>query len=216
MVRIAIADDHEVIRIFLRKLIEGNPNWMVCGEASNGLEAVELAARHHPDIIVIDLTMKRLNGLEAIAQIHKTLPKIEILIFSMHDSSELVHQAISAGARGFVLKSGPANHVELALKTLSEHKPYFSPEIAEILLHAAATESPKDGNLPFGGQLLTLREREILKLLAEGNTNKDIASCLDLSVATVQTHRASLMRKLKTDSIAKLILYAVRNHIVDP
>ncbi len=216
MVRIAIADDHEVIRIFLRKLVEGNPNWTVCGEASNGLEAVELAARHHPDIIVIDLTMKRLNGLEAIAQIHKALPKIEILIFSMHDSSELVRQAISAGARGFVLKSGPANHVELALKTLSEHKPYFSPEISEILLHAAATETPKDRSLPFGGQLLTLREREILKLLAEGNTNKDIASCLDLSVATVQTHRASLMRKLKTDSIAKLILYAVRNHIVDP
>jgi DNA-binding NarL/FixJ family response regulator len=216
MVRIAIADDHEVIRIFLRKLIEGNPSWMVCGEASNGLEAVELAARHHPDIIVLDLTMKRLNGLEAIVQIHKTLPKIEILIFSMHDSSELVCQAISAGARGFVLKSGPVNHVESALRTLSEHRPYFPPEIAEILLDAATTEPRTDGTLPFGGQLLTLREREILKLLAEGNTNKDIASRLDLSVATVQTHRAGLMRKLKTDSIAKLILYAVRNHIVDP
>jgi len=214
-VRILIADDHAVIREALRGLISQRPEWQLCGEARNGREAVELAKSLRPDIVVLDLSMPELNGLEATRQIRKLLPKAEILAFTMHETEDLVTQVIAAGARGYLLKSDAMAHLGHAIEALAQHKPFFAPAVSQIMLDAVAGGARTDGSGGIERETLTPREREIIQLLAEGNNNKTISAALGLSVTTVQTHRAAIMRKLDIKSIAELVRYAVRNKIID-
>lgn len=216
MVRILIADDHAVIREALRGLLARRSDWHVCGEASTGREALELARRLRPDIAILDLSMPELNGFEASAQLRKALPNIEILIFTMHETEDLIRQVIAAGARAYLLKSDAVKHIEAAVEALAQHKSYFASSVSEIMFNALKRSAADDGKIDFTREPLTAREREIVQLLAEGISNKQISGRLGLAVATVQTHRATIMRKLNVRSIAELVRYAVRNKIIEP
>ena len=212
--RILIADDHEVVRDGLRALIEHEPGWEVCGTAVTGREAVERAKELKPDIAVLDMTMPELSGLEAVRQIKRALPQTEVLVFSAHRSEEVVAQVFDAGAKSYICKADAGRYLVAAIRSLAEHKPFFTPEVSQILFakFLAADGSRKNGTAE---QKLTTREREIVRLLAEGRSNKETASLLGISVRTCETHRASLMRKLGLDSLASLVRYAVRNHIIE-
>jgi DNA-binding NarL/FixJ family response regulator len=215
MLNILLADDHDVVRRGLRDLLEERADWIVCAEARDGRSAVELAREHKPDVVVIDLLMPELNGLEATRQIRKALPDTEVLIFSMHETDELVHEAIAAGARGYVVKSDTPMQIVAAVAALANHKAFFTPTVSEALLDsylhtALTTERTAD---PKG---LSSREREIVQLLAEGKSNKEIAATLFISVRTVETHRATIMKKLEIGSIVELVRYAVRNKLIEP
>ena len=212
MPSVLIADDHELIRIFLRRLIASQLKWTICGEAATGTEAVALALQHHPDIVVLDISMSVMNGVESTLRILRALPKTEVMIFSMHSSKDMIRKVVSAGARGFVLKSDAIEHIKTGLEALAEHKPYYSPEISDVLLSTALTPEGAFAD----NDVLTVRETQVLRLLAEGKSNKSIASHLNLSAATVQTHRTTVMRKLKINSFAALVRYAVRNRLVEP
>jgi DNA-binding NarL/FixJ family response regulator len=209
MIRILLADDHNVVRKGLRGTLEEYDDWNVCGEASNGREAVKLALELKPDIVVLDLTMPELNGIEATRQIKKSLPQTEILIFTMHETEEMILRAFEAGARGFVLKSDDELELVEAIKVISRHKPFFTSAASEALLDNLLRPSMRDS-------VLTDREREVLQLLAEGKANKEVAAALGISVKTAETHRATIMRKLEIDSIADLVRYAIRNGLIDP
>jgi DNA-binding NarL/FixJ family response regulator len=214
MIRILLADDHDLMRRGIRDLLETDPDLKVCGEASNGREAIELARRLNPNVAVLDLAMPELNGLDAIRNIRKEFPKMELLVFSMHDSEELVREVFAAGARGYVLKSDAARYLVEAIKSLSRHKPFFTPRISETILNSFVT-SAGGGQSESASDPLTLREREILQLLAENKSNKEIGSRLRISVRTVETHRRSIMQKVKANSIVELVHYAIRNGIVE-
>jgi len=216
VLRILIADDHEVIRNSLRGLLSRREGWQICGEAAHGRDAVEMAKRLRPDIVVLDVSMPLLNGIEVTFQIRKALPQTEILIITMHETKELVEQAMSAGARGYLLKSDATVHIEAAVETLAKHNSYFSSSIANLMLDAITTTVESQRGPIVGPEPLTVREREIMQLLAEGKTNKQIATLLGLTVATAQTHRATIMRKLHLSSVAELVRYAVRNKVIEP
>jgi DNA-binding NarL/FixJ family response regulator len=204
-----LADDHAVVRRGLRTLIEGVPGWEVCAEAADGNETVTLAAETKPDILIMDLSMPGLGGVDATLQIRKVLPQIEVLILTMHESDRLAGQALRAGARGYLLKGESEDKLMEALEALSRHQPYFSPSVSETLLqgylHSEPTHDLKQ---------LTPRERQIVKLVAEGKSNKVIASVLNLSIKTVETHRSAAMHKVGAKSAADLTLYAARNDLV--
>jgi DNA-binding NarL/FixJ family response regulator len=211
MTRILLADDHDVVRQGLRKILESHPGWEVCGEASNGREAVKLALALKPEIAVLDLSMPELNGLEATRQIKKAQPETEILIFTMHDDEDLIRDVLVAGARGFVLKSDVGKQLMEAVGALSRHKTFFTPKASEALLDnllIAINGSRKES-------LLTSREREILQLLAEGWGNKEVAALLCISIKTVETHRTTIMRKVGINSVVQLVHYAIRNRMVE-
>jgi DNA-binding NarL/FixJ family response regulator len=212
VIRILLADDHDVMRSGLRTILEAYNGWQVCGEAREGHEAVRLALELKPDIAVIDLAMPGLDGLEVTRQIKKELPRTEVLIFTMHETENMIRAVIAAGARGYVLKSDAGLKLIEAVEALSRHEPYFTPKASETLL---------EGFIKSYGELdkasiLTDREREIVQLLVAGKVNKEIADVLNISVRTVETHRATIMRKLGINSIVELVLYAVRNNIVQP
>ena len=214
VIRILVADDHDVVRQGLTSLLGRRPDWQVCAEASNGREAVKLTERFRPNVAILDLSMPELNGLEATRQIRKVSPETEILVFSMYENEQFVRELLSAGARGYVLKSDVATQLVLAVETVARHKPFFTSEIAEKVLV---------GFLKFGevetqdtSSVLTAREREIVQLLAESKSNKEISTLLGISVKTVQTHRATIMRKLGINSIVDLVHYAIRNNLVAP
>lgn len=213
MIRILLADDHDLMRRGIRDLLESDPGLEVCGEASNGREAIELARRLKPDVAVLDLTMPEMNGLEVIRQLRTELPQTELLVFSMHDSEELIREVFAAGARGYVLKSDAALYLDEAVKSLSRHKPFFTARISEAILSSlvGSTASP----VGTAEHPLSSREREILQLLAENKSNKEIATTLGISVRTVETHRRSIMQKLKISSIVELVHYAIRNGLVE-
>ncbi len=208
--RILIADDHDVIRRGVRTLIESRANLQVVAEASSGREALELAKETSPDIAIIDYSMPGLNGLDLTYQLKREVPRVEILIYTMHDREDMIVEVLRAGARGFVLKSDSEKHLFAALDALSIRRPYFSGAVSETLLDqflrskAHASEST-----------LTHREREVVQLIAEGKINKEIATHLNISVKTVETHRATAMHKLKLRTTAELVRYAVRNNIVE-
>jgi len=207
--RVMLADDHAVVRRGLRTLIEGVPGWEVCAEASDGNEAVTLAAETKPDVLIMDLSMPGLGGVDATIQIRKVLPQIEVLILTMHESDRLAGQALRAGARGYLLKGESEDKLMEALDALARHQPYFSPSVSETLLqgylHSEPTHDLKQ---------LTPRERQIVKLVAEGKSNKVIAAVLNLSIKTVETHRSAAMHKVGAKSAADLTLYAARNDLV--
>src|SRR5258705_2828071 len=201
MLRILLADDHAVVRRGLREQLSQHAGWEVCGEASNGREAVKMALELTPDVVVLDLSMPELNGLEATRQIRRELPQTEVLIFTMHDTEHLICEVLAAGARGYVLKSDAGRHLTSAVEALSHHKPFFTAKVSEALLDAflKSNAKPDEGSV---FRTLTNREREIVQMLAEGESNKEIANKLSISVKTVETHRAAVMRKLEINSIA--------------
>ena len=215
MLRILLADDHDVVRRGLRDLLTQHEGWQVCGEATTGRQAVEMAVNLRPTIAILDLVMPQLNGLEAARQIKRIAPAVEILIFTMHESERLIREVFAAGARGYLLKSDASHHIVAAVKALVQHKPFFGWKASETMLESFLTGYGAPKNNPAKDPL-TAREREIVQLLAEGNSSKKVSSLLGISVKTVDTHRATIMRKLDAHSIVDLVHYAVRNHLVQP
>jgi two-component system, NarL family, response regulator NreC len=212
--RILVADDHEVMRTGVRALIEQEPGWQVCGTATNGQEAVEVARKLKPDVVVLDMTMPELDGLEALREIKRTLPNTEVVIFSAYHSEEVIEQLFDAGAKSYIQKSDGSRHLVAAIKSLAQHKPFFTSEISQILF--AKFLSGSAGKKQNGQEhAVTSRERDVVRLLAGGNSNKEVANSLGISIRTAETHRATLMRKLGLDSLAALVRYAIRNNVID-
>ncbi len=215
MVRILVADDHVVMRRGLRALLAEHKGWEVCGEAENGREAVDLAVRLRPDVAVLDFSMPELNGLEATRRIRKQVPDTEVLIFTLYETDQLVREVLRAGARGYVLKSDAVLHLTAAVEALAKRQAFFTPGISKTLLTTflGAEELWHEGSTSTG---LTTREREVVQMLAEGKSNKEVASTLYISLNTVETHRATIMRKLGFTSIVEIVRYAVRNKLIEP
>ena len=210
MVRILIADDHEVVRAGLQNILEAHSDWQVVAAVGDGREAIQKAAETKPDIAIIDYSLPLINGIEVTRQIRARLPQTEVLIFTMHDNEMLIQQVLEAGARGYLLKSDANRHLIAAIEALASHKPYFTAKVSDALLHSFSARPQR------GRSTLTDRERQVVQLIAEGHTNKAIAHTLNISLKTVETHRASVMRKLEFSSSAALVRYAIRNKIIEP
>ena len=211
--RILVADDHDLMRRGLRTLLELHPDWSICAEASTGHEAVAKSEELKPDIAVLDITMPELNGVEAARRILKVSPDTEILVLSVHYSDELVREILDAGIRGYITKSDSDRDLVRAVEALANHKPFLTPRATDLIV-SNVDRKGRASEIP--GQRLTSREREIVQMLSEGKTSKEVASVLGISVKTVETHRANLMRKLGIHSLSDLVRYAVRNQIIEP
>jgi DNA-binding NarL/FixJ family response regulator len=207
--RILIADDHDVVCSGLRLILQAHPNWQVVAEAADGKEAILKAIETKPDVAVLDYSLPLVNGVEATRQIRARLPRIEVLIFTMHDNEALIQELLKAGARGYLLKSDASRCLIAAIESLETHKPFFTARVTEALLKSFLTRPDRMGST------LTHRERGVVQLIAEGHTNKEIAQLFNISVKTVETHRATVMRKLELSSSADLVRYAVRNKLVE-
>lgn len=211
-IRIFVADDHDIVRRGIKPLLQSEPGWEICGEAGDGREAVEMIVQLKPDIVILDVSMPGLGGTEATRQIKHELPDTEVVIFTGYDNESLVHQLFTAGARGFVLKTEAAAHLIPAIKAVSTGQPYFGSRISKLVFEQylrgglSSMETSHDGLNP--------REREVLQLLAEGNSNKEVATVLGISVKTAETHRATIMKKLKLKAFSEMVRYAIRNHLV--
>jgi DNA-binding NarL/FixJ family response regulator len=212
VVRILLADDHDIVRRGLRQLLEEQPGWEIVGEAVTGRQAVEMAKKLTPHVAIFDLQMPELNGLEATRQLRKALPSTEVLIFTMHESEQLIREVLAAGARGYLLKSDASRHIVNAVEALAQHKPFFNWRVSETILDGFLRSGSTTGDHPTADPL-TGREREIVQLLAEGKSNKQISARLEISVKTVETHRATIMRKLDAHSVVDIVRYAVRNKL---
>jgi two-component system, NarL family, response regulator NreC len=213
--RILIADDHQVMLEGIRVLIERQPEWKVCGLATNGREAIAQANALKPDIVVLDMTMPELNGLEAAIQIKRNLPDTQILMFTAHESDDLVRKAFAVGVKSFISKTEAHEFLVEAIEALARHKPYFTAKVSDILFSNIANRGGGRRDEVERGRRLSAREREIVQLIAEGKSNKGVADALGVSVRTAEAHRANILRKLKLQSIAALVRYAVRNKIIE-
>lgn len=211
-IRVLIADDHTLFRLGLRRILEDHTDIRIVAEASSGLEAVEMAEREQPDVVIMDISMKELNGVDATAQVKRVAPRAAVLILSMHSDERYVSRALRNGAQGYLLKNSVEEGLVEAIRRAHEGQAYFSPEISRFL-HQKAALAP-DQELDDRYELLTDRERQLHQLLAEGRSNKEIAARLNLSVHTVETHRARIMAKLGVNGIAELVLSAVRRGLV--
>jgi DNA-binding NarL/FixJ family response regulator len=216
MLRILLADDHDLTRAGLRYLLEKQKDWSVCGEASNGRMAVEMAAQLRPDLAILDMSMPELNGLEVTRQIVKSQPHVKILIYTMHETERIIVDALEAGARGIVLKSDAGENMVTAVESISKGRRFFTSRVAETVVEAYLSKKASTETDAHGQVVLTAREREVVQLLAEGKSNKEVADCLGISARTAEGHRAEIMRKLRFESLAELIRYAIRNEIVQP
>jgi DNA-binding NarL/FixJ family response regulator len=215
--RILIADDHEIVRQGLKSIITAQSDWELVGEAITGRQAVELSRQRKPDLVIMDIGMPDLNGLEATRQILKEFPGIEILVLTMHESEQLIREVLDTGARGYVLKSDAGRELVAAVDALRHHRPYFTTKVSEMVLTEYLRRGPRvEEPTDTPRLLLTPREREIVQLLAEGKANKEVATALEISVKTAETHRARIMAKLGLRSIGELVRYAIRNRIVEP
>lgn len=206
--RILIADDHDVVRRGLRDILQERPGWEVVAEAANGQDAISAALKHRPDIAIIDYALPLLNGIEVTRQVHARVPQTQVLIFTMHDSETLLQQALQAGARGFLLKSDADELLIAAVHALIQRKPFFTGHVSEKLLQSFLIKTD-----PVS--VLTPREQSVVKLIAEGKTNREMGQVLSLSTKTIESHRASAMRKLSFATTAELIRYAIRNKLVE-
>jgi DNA-binding NarL/FixJ family response regulator len=214
--RIFLADDHEVVRLGLRSLLENGTGWTVIGEASNGRDAVERVRELKPDVVVMDLTMPQLNGLEATRQILRDAPRTSVMILSVNESEEIVREVLAAGARGFMLKSDAGKDLLVAVEGLTQGRPFFSARVADYVLGGYRNRGGSPETMVPPSATLTGREREVLQLLVEGQSNKEVASSLGIGVKTAEAHRANLMKKLGVHSMSELVRYAIRNRIVEP
>ena len=214
--RILVVDDHAVVRRGVRSLLESHEGWEVCGEATTGRDAVEQSRRLRPDIVVMDLSMPALNGLDATRQILKDAPDIEVLVLTMHQSEELARNVLQAGARGYVLKSDADESLIAAVDNLRQHKPFLTSTVTEFVLGDYVRRGEVAQQEELAPVTLTAREREIIQLVAEGQSNKEAASTLGISVKTIESHRANIMRKLHLRSVSDLVRYAIRNKIAEP
>ena len=212
-VRIFLADDHTVMRAGIRLVLERQPDLHVVGEASDGRETVNAIERLHPDVVVMDISMPNLNGIEATRQILANGVAVSIVVLSMHADEEYVLRALKAGARGYLLKESAEADLIAAVRAVISGKSFFSPAVSRLLVEDYVRQL-QDRDIEDSYELLTTRERETLQLVAEGKSNKDIANLLNLSVYTVETHRSNIMRKLNLHSVAEVVLYAVKKHIV--
>ncbi len=211
MTRILIADDHEVVRSGLRAILEAHAGWEIVAEAADGKEAIDKAIVTKPDIAIIDYSLPVMNGLEATRQIRARVPGAEVLVFTMHNSDVLIGELLAAGARAYLLKSDIKEHVIAAVESLAGHRSFFTGAVSEKLRNTflASHQSTQDA-------ALSPRERVIVQLIAEGNSNKEMSNLLSLSVKTIETHRAAAMRKLNVNSAAELVRYAIRNKLIEP
>ena len=212
--RILIADDHEVVRRGVRSLLEAQTGWEVCAEAANGRDAVAAAQRERPDIAVLDIGMPELNGLEATRQIRHALPECEVLILTLHESEQVVREVLNVGARGYILKSDAGRDLIAAVDSLCRHKPFFASSVADLVLQGYL-QGAEGRQAALRGRL-TPRQREIVQLLAEGKSNKEVAGRLGISVKTAETHRNNIMRSLDFHSMSELVRYAVREKLIEP
>ncbi len=215
-VRILVADDHDVVRRGVRAILEAQPGWEVCDEAATGREAVEKAQKLKPDIVILDISMPELNGLEATRQILKEVPRTEVLILTIHASEQLMHDALQAGARGYVLKCSAGSDLVAAVKSLLRHEPFLTSKASGMVLEGYLKASPRANQDTLSHSRLSPREREIVQLLAEGKSNKEVAAALGISLKTAETHRANSMRKLNLHSVGELVRYAIRNKFIEP
>lgn len=211
--RILIGDDHTLMRHGVRKIIEERADWEVVAEASNGREAVNEAVAHSPDVVLLDVGMPQLNGIEATRQIVKRLPHARVLILSMHSDEAYVSQSMRAGAAGYLLKDSAGEDLVRAIAAIAAGKSFFSPAVARIMADDYL-QRLADRGIMDRYDLLSEREREVFQLIAEGNSNKEIAALLSLSPATIETHRAHILQKLDVHNTADLVLYAVRRGVI--
>jgi DNA-binding NarL/FixJ family response regulator len=213
---ILIADDHELIREGLKTRLEKQPGWKVCGEAVNGRHAVEMARELKPNVVVLDISMPELNGIEAARQIRKLCPESEVLILTMQESEGLVRDVLQAGARGFILKTDTTRLLINAIEALAQHKPFFTGKVSELVLGGFLDRARVAPHGDGERGRLSPRECEIIQLIAEGRSNKEVATQLGISVKTVDAHRTNIMRRLNLHSVAELVRYAIRERIIEP
>jgi DNA-binding NarL/FixJ family response regulator len=214
-VRLLVADDHEIVRKGLRSVLEAQPGWQVLAEASDGREAVEKAKELKPDVTVLDIGMPSLNGLEASRQILKNDARAKILILTMHESDPLIRDVLDSGARGYVLKTDASRDLVSAVNAVRSNKTFFTAKVAQMVLDGYLDKNPRKPDPEAPKMRLTPRQREIVQLLAEGKSSKEVAAALGLSVKTAETHRANIMRRLDCHSVSELVRYAVRNNIIE-
>jgi DNA-binding NarL/FixJ family response regulator len=208
-----LADDHGIVRRGLRSLLESEPGVVVVGEAADGLEALRLATETAPDILILDVAMPKMNGIEVASRVQKLEGAPRVIILSMHTDESYIIRALAAGARGYLLKEATDEDLIPAIRSVMSGKPFFSPAVAAVLMEDYVRQLQSRG-LTDSHHLLTDREKQVLQLLAEGRSNKEVATLLDLGVSTVETHRANLMQKLNLHNTAEIVLYAVRKGII--
>ena len=211
--RVLLADDHAIVRRGLRSLIESQPGFKVVAEAADGLEALRLSEEHKPDAIILDVGMPKLNGIEVAERVQKQPRPPSVIILSMHADESYIIRALAAGARAYLLKDATDEDLLPALRAVASGKPFFSPTVTGVLIEDYVRQLQARG-LTDSYHLLTDREKEVLQLLAEGRSNKEVAALLDVGVSTIETHRANLMQKLNLHNTAEIVLYAVRKRII--
>ena len=214
-VKLLLADDHEIVRKGLRSVLEAQRDCEIVGEAADGRQAVAMAKELGPDIAILDISMPLLNGLEATRQILKMRPQTKVLILTVHESDPLIREVLDAGARGYILKTDAGRDLVTAVESLRRNKTFFTSRVAQMILDGFLKGDSHDAESGRGRIRLTPRQREIVQLLAEGKSSKEVAVALDLSVKTAETHRANIMRKLDCHSVSEVVRYAIRNKIIE-
>ena len=209
MLRVMIADDHEIVRRGVRDIVEAHSGWEVCGEASNGHDVLAMALAQHPNVVVLDVSLPGLNGIAVTRQLRQASPETEVLLFTMHDDDETVSGGLAAGARGYLLKTEGDEQLVSAIAALGAHRPFFSAVVSELLLDAAVHDRKKSRLESF-----TVRELEVAQLIAEGESNKKIARQLGISIKTVESHRAAAMRKAGVRTAAEFVRFAIKHNLI--
>jgi DNA-binding NarL/FixJ family response regulator len=209
--RIFLADDHSLVRRGIRSLLGVHSEWEICGEARDGREALEKVNQLHPDVLILDISMPELNGLEVTRSVHRMCPQVEVLVLTVQDSEQVMRQVLEAGARGYMLKSDAGSELLTAVETVRRHRLFLSSQTSRMLRGSSAPLAKDDVTLK---QPLSPRERQVLQLLAEGKSTKEIATVLDITIKTAETHRSNIMRKLDLHHVTELVRYAIRNQIV--
>ena len=215
VLKLLLADDHEIVRQGLRAMLEAQRDCVVVGEAADGRQAVAMTKELNPDIVILDIGMPSLNGLEATRQILKMRPQTKVLILTMHESDSVIREVLDAGARGYILKTDAGRDLVSAVESLRRNKTFFTSRVSQMILDGFLKGDTRPRDPESDGIRLTPRQREIVQLLAEGKSSKEVAVALDLSVKTAETHRANIMRKLDCHSVSEVVRYAIRNKIIE-